>query len=164
MGNLGEGDNVTKLYRQILELSFRDANVRMLNVLRQVATAIILAKITLHVDDLTSFVLQPKASVTVILNKLSSMISIGSDSGICIRHLSFVEFMCDPHRCPQRFYIDHFKGRHDMSMACLRLMKKCLKFNICDLETSYLLNKHVEDLSRRITRNIGHPLIYSCRF
>ena len=51
-----------------------------------------------------------------------------------------------------------------MSMACLRVMKKCLKFNICDLETSYLPNKHVEDLSRRITRNIGHPLIYSCRF
>jgi hypothetical protein len=43
-------------------------------------------------------------------------------------------------------------------------MKKCLKFNICDLETSYLPNKDVEDLSRRITRNIGHPLIYSCRF
>ncbi|KIM74897.1 hypothetical protein PILCRDRAFT_79623, partial [Piloderma croceum F 1598] len=116
MGNLGEGDNVTKLYRQILELSFRDANVRMLNVLHQVATVIVLAKITLHVDDLPSFVLQPKASVIVILNKLSSVIS------------------------------------------------KCLKFNICDLETSYLPNKHVEDLSRRITRNIGHPLIYSCRF
>ena len=43
-------------------------------------------------------------------------------------------------------------------------MKKCLKFNICDLETSYLPNNDVKDLSRRITRNIGHPLIYSCRF
>ncbi|KIM73866.1 hypothetical protein PILCRDRAFT_801778 [Piloderma croceum F 1598] len=164
MGNLGEGDNVTELYRQILELSFRDAKVHMLNVLHQVATVIVLAKITLHVDDLPSFILHPKASVIVILNKLSSVISVGSDSGIRIRHLSFAEFMCDPHRCPQRFYIDRFKGSHDMSMACLRLMKKCLKFNICDLETSYLPNKHVEDLSRRITRNIGHPLIYSCRF
>jgi hypothetical protein len=164
MGNLGEGDNVTELYRQILELSFRDANVDLLNVLHQVATIIVLAKITLHIDDLPSFVLQPKASVTVILNKLSSVISVGSDSGIRIRHLSFAEFMCNPHRCPQRFCIDRFKGSHDMSMACLRLMKTGLKFNICDLETSYLPNKHVEDLPRRITKNIGHPLIYSCRF
>ena len=164
VGNLGEGDNVTNLYRQILELLFGDANDRMLNVLHQVATVIVLAKITLHVDDLPSFVLQPKASVTVILNKLSSVISVGSDSGIRIRHLSFAEFMCDPHRCPQRFYIDRFEGSHNISRACFRLMKKCLKFNICDLETSYLPNKDVKDLSRRIMRNIGHPLIYSCRF
>jgi hypothetical protein len=136
----------------------------MLNVLHQVATVILLAKITLHVDDLPSFVLQPKASVTVILNKLSSVISVGSDSGIRIRHLSFAEFLCDPNKCPQRFYTDRFKGSHNMSMACLRLMKKCLKFNICDLETSYLPNKHVEDLPGRIARNIGHPLIYSCHF
>jgi len=164
VGNLGEGDNVTNLYRQILELLFGDANVRMLNVLHQVATVIVLAKITLHVDDLPSFVLQPKASVSVILNKLSSVISVGSDSGIRIRHLSFAEFMCDPHRCPRRFYIDRFKGNHNISRACFRLMKKCLKFNICDLETSYLPNNDVKDLSGRIMRNIGHPLIYSCRF
>ena len=165
VGNLGEGDNVTNLYCQILEQFFGDANVRMLNVLNQVATIIVLAKITLHVDDLPSFILQPKASVTVILNKLSSVISVGSDSGIIrIRHLSFAEFMCDPHRCPQRFYIDRSKGSHNISRACFRLMKKCLKFNICELETSYLPNKDVKDLSRRIMRNIGHPLIYSCRF
>jgi len=46
-GDLGKGDNVTKLYRQILELSFRDANARMLNVLNRVVTAILLAKIPL---------------------------------------------------------------------------------------------------------------------
>jgi len=63
-GNLGEGDNVTKLYRQILELLFREANGRMLNVLNQVMTTIVLAKIPLHVDNPSSFVLQPKVSIT----------------------------------------------------------------------------------------------------
>ena len=49
-------------------------------------------------------------------------------------------------------------------MTCFRLMKEGLKFNICDLETSHLPNKYVEDLSGRILKKIGHPLIYSCRF
>jgi NACHT domain len=166
-GKLGEEDNVTKLYRQILELIFREANGRMLNVLNQVLTTIVLAKIPLHVDDLSSFILQPKASVTFILDKLSSVISVGHDFRIRINHLSFAEFMCDPHRCPQRFYIDRFKGSHDMSMACFRLMKDAkdgLKFNICNLETSHLPNRNVHDLPERIARNIRHPLLYSCRF
>ena len=163
-GNLGDGDNVTKLYRQILELSFQDANVRMLSVLNRVATAILLAKIPLYVNNLPAIILQPQASVTTIINKLSSVISIGSDSRIRIKHLSFAEFMCDPHRCPERFYVDHSKGSQEMSMTCFRLMKEGLKFNICDLETSHLPNKYVEDLSGRILKKIGHPLIYSCRF
>jgi hypothetical protein len=163
-GDMGERDNVTELYRQILHLQFRDANDRTLYVFNQVVAAIVLAKFPLHVDDLPSFILHPKASVNFILDKLSSVISIGDDSGVRINHLSFTEFMCDPNRCPPQFYIDRSKGSHKMSMTCLRVMKDGLKFNICDLETSHLLNENVEDISERIVRNIRRPLLYSCRF
>jgi hypothetical protein len=96
-GNLGEGDNVTKLYRQILELSFRDASHRLLYVFNLVVSTIILA---IHVDDLAQFTLLPKSSINFILDKLSSVISVGRDNGIRITHLSFAEFMCDYRRCP----------------------------------------------------------------
>jgi hypothetical protein len=46
-GDLGEGDNITKLYRQILESSFRGAKVRTLQVFRLVVSNIILAKVPL---------------------------------------------------------------------------------------------------------------------
>jgi hypothetical protein len=165
-GDLGEGDNVTTLYRQILELIFREANDRMVHVFHQVVAAIILAKVPLHVDDLPLIILQPKASVTIILRKLSSVISV-DDFGIHVNHLSFSEFICDARRCPQRFYIDHCKASHNMSMTCFRLMKDVkdgLKFNICNLETSHLPNSKVHDLPERITRNIQRPVLYSCRF
>ena len=163
-GNLGEGDNVTKLYRKILELSFPEADDRTLDVFYQVVAAIILAKIPFRVDDLAHFILQPKSSVNFILDKLSSVISVGQDHGIHIAHLSFAEFMCDPRRCPQEFYIDKWKESGKMSMMCFRLMKDELKFNICDLETSHLANRDVDDLSIRVAAKIPHALLYSCRF
>jgi hypothetical protein len=164
-GDLGQVDNVTQLYRQILELLFPEASDRtLLNVLNQVMTAIIFAKIPLHVDDLPRFILQPQSSVNFILHKLSSVISVGHDTRIRVNHLSFVEFMCDARRCPPQFYIDPNKGSQSMSTACFRLMKDGLKFNICDLETSHLPNKCVDDLSERIMKNVHPPLLYSCRF
>jgi hypothetical protein len=163
-GDLGESDNVTELYRQILELLFREADDCTLYVFDQVVTAIVLAKIPLHVDDLPSFILQPTASVNFILDKLSSVISVGRDFGIRINHLSFAEFICDPHKCPQQFYIARRKGSHKMSMRCFQLMKDGLKFNICNLETSHLSNRNMDDLSERIARTIRRPLLYSCGF
>jgi hypothetical protein len=166
-GYLGEGDTVTKLYRQILQHIFREANDRMVHVFHQVVTPIVLAKVPLHVDDLPVFILQPKASVTIILRKLSSVISVDDFGIIHVNHLSFSEFICDARRCPRRFYIDRCKASHNMSMTCFRLMKDVkdgLKFNICNLETSYLPNSKVHDLPERISRNIQRPVLYSCRF
>jgi hypothetical protein len=43
-------------------------------------------------------------------------------------------------------------------------MRDGLRFNICDLKTSHLLNKDVSDLPERITEKIQDPLLYSCHF
>lgn len=163
-GDLGGGDNVTQLYRQVLELAFGDADSRTLKVFNHVVTAIILAKIPFHPDGLARFLSQPKASVNFILKKLSSVISVVDDSRICIKHVLFAEFMCDPQRCPPQFYIDCNNGSQDMLITCFQLMKTGLKFNICDLTTSHLANRDVVDLSKRIAEKIQYPLLYSCRF
>lgn len=39
-----------------------------------------------------------------------------------------------------------------------------LRFNICDLETSYLPNSDVEDLEHRISQNVSPELQYSIAF
>jgi hypothetical protein len=164
-GDFGEEDNITKLYQQILEYAFGAAKDRTLEVFKLVVSTVILAKVPLCIDDLHQFVLEPKSSVAFILNKLSSVISIGAtDHHLYIGHLSFAEFLCDPHRCPQKFFIDRPNESCKFATACFRLMKAGLKFNICDLETSHYLNDEVEDLPQRITVKISAPLLYSCRF
>jgi hypothetical protein len=164
-GNLGEGNPLVKLYRQILDISFQNANGRTLEVYKLTITAIVLAKIPLHYDNLHFFVSEDKLSVKFVLDKLSSVISIGTtDKRLRIRHLSFSEFLCDPSQCPQAFSIDQNKGSHVMAMKCLQRMKDGLKFNICDLETSYLRNDEVENLSERIQMKISDTLSYTCRY
>ena len=91
------------------------------------------------------------------------MISIG-DKHLRIGHLSFGEFLCDRQRCPEQFYIDRGAESQNIAMACFRLMREGLHFNICDLETSHLLNSEVKDLPQRIETNIPKSLLYSCRF
>jgi len=58
------------------------------------------------------------------------------------------------------------EGAHHgrLAHACFRIMKTHLRFNICDLPSSFLLDSEVPDLDFRIQKNIGKPesLTYSC--
>ena len=46
--------------------------------------------------------------------------------------------------------------------SCFRIMKTHLRFNICDLPSSFLLDSEVLDLKDRIRVKIGESLRYSC--
>lgn len=136
-GDLGESDRVAKLYRQVLDLSFEEADNHKLGVFKQVVTAIILAKIPLHVDDLCQLISHPSVDADFIpYNNLSSVISIASDKRISIKHLSFTDFICDSRRCPQQFYIDCVKGKQEMSKTCIENAILILKSNIWGLTLS----------------------------
>lgn len=73
-----------------------------------------------------------------------------------------------------KFWEDPVRLNRNMAMACLGIMARgtwsteCsfgehsgLKFNICDLETSYRPNSEVPDLQVRIARKISSELLYS---
>ena len=54
-----------------------------------------------------------------------------------------------------------------MADSCLNLLVDPLhglKFNICELETSYLANDDAKDLNSRVDRHIPPSLSYACRF
>ena len=162
-GDLGEEDNITKLYTQVLETSFRDFKGRTPQAIKSVIAAVVLAKVPLSCDDLHKVVAQPKVSVQNILGKLSSVIAIGgSDNRVRFGHLSFVEFLCDTKRCPQQFVIDRGRDSQQLTMGCFRLMRDGLKFNICDLETSHLFNWGLP--KETVDEYIPTALEYACHF
>lgn len=43
-------------------------------------------------------------------------------------------------------------------------MKAELRFNICGLESSFVLDRDVEDIDNRIEKNISATLVYACRY
>jgi hypothetical protein len=166
-GHFPEGDRIDALYRQIIDTSFKDTKSQICQKFKAVVGAIVLAKTPLRYVDIKHFIGQriDHPSIDFILQKLSSVLSMGTPDGcVHVSHVSFAEFVCDSERCHAKFAIPRSTHSGCMALACLRNMNQGLKFNICRLETSYLHNGDVLDLSSRIEKMISPCLLYSCRF
>lgn len=163
-----EGDALDRLYNKILHFSFKDysGHAHVLDTFKYVIGAILLAKVPLHLHNLYHLLGWLKnSSIDFILNQVSSLISDWrGDCPIHINHLSFLEFMCDPKRCPETFFIDRSAHSQSMAWACFRVMNAGLRFNICQIETSYCSNDDLEGLEPRIEEAIPSHLSYSCLF
>jgi hypothetical protein len=78
-------------------------------------------------------------------------------------HASFIDFLTDPNRS-REFYINAKSENATLALSTLRVMNDHLRFNICNLETSYVRNRDVENLSSRVQENIPEYLAYACRY
>ncbi|PVF93270.1 hypothetical protein CPB86DRAFT_687421, partial [Serendipita vermifera] len=75
-------------------------------------------------------------------------------------HPTFREFLLDI-KVAGQFYINMEEAHGLMAKGCLQVMESELKFNICGLESSFLLNSQVDDLQDRISTSISKQLQYS---
>ena len=83
---------------------------------------------------------------------------------ICIFHKSFPDFLLDSDHCQDKqFFVEPASHCAETLLACLKLMEKRLKKNICNLDNYAVLSK-VKDLSTRKEAHIGGALEYTCRF
>jgi hypothetical protein len=78
-------------------------------------------------------------------------------------HKSFFEFITGQH-ADSCFRIKENLESTELALACFRVMKSELRFDICQLETSHLRNEDFPNLASRIQQNISKHLSYSCRF
>jgi WD40 repeat protein len=62
------------------------------------------------------------------------------------------------------FHIRVDEANERLTNSLFDVMERSLRFNICNLETSYKRNSDVEDLDERITKNIPLHLDYACRY
>jgi NACHT domain len=97
------------------------------------------------------------------VDELSSLLyrDHSNKGGIRVRHLSILEFLVGS-RCPAEFRVDLNLINAELARCCLETMVNLLKFNICELETSYLPNAEIEDLNDRVEQKIPDVLQYSC--
>jgi hypothetical protein len=62
------------------------------------------------------------------------------------------------------FFVERTKAQDcDLALASLRVMEHSLRFNICDLKSSYLPNSQDTGLPERVKTSIPAHLSYSCR-
>lgn len=102
--------------------------------------------------------------VIIVLEFLASLMDGIADRSVPVRplHASFYEFLHEPLR--SGVYFVDTSDMHDMAFASLRILRTDLKFNICELDSSYVLNASITDLPTRIRNKISIQLNYSCRF
>ncbi|KAG8701958.1 hypothetical protein FRC09_005033 [Ceratobasidium sp. 395] len=107
----------------------------------------------------------PQNILNRVLCSLSSVLYMGQKQGGVVRisHPSFMDYITDPSRSKE-LCVDLERQNTILAECCLRIMNEGLKFNICGLETSYLLNSQVLDLDSRVQDAIRPHLSYSCLY
>jgi hypothetical protein len=100
-----------------------------------------------------------------IVGPMGALLSlpIQESDPVTLLHTSFRDFLTD-HSQSGRYYIDTSSSDSSLALSSLQVMTEELCFNICRLETSYLLNDNVVDLVTRTKNYISSQLSYSCRF
>ncbi|KAF9471554.1 hypothetical protein BDN70DRAFT_819840 [Pholiota conissans] len=76
-------------------------------------------------------------------------------------HKSFTDFMFDQNRA-ERFWCDTPQFHLLLSNSCFRVMDIGLKFNIANIETSFILDQDNPALPNAVKENIPPVLRYSC--
>jgi AAA ATPase domain len=164
-------DPLDKLYEEVLEGYFKPHEAQIL--FRSVMGHLFAAIEPLSIDSLISLRLHapiddPDDSDPVLemLRHLGSLLSNVTSTDqtrpIVPLHTSFRDFLIT--KKSDVFYVDLGGAHRELAHSCLGLMLDKLKFNICELDSSYLANSDVPDLDSRIIKNIPPALSYACVF
>jgi hypothetical protein len=160
----GEGiaGDMAALYSHILQVSFPNPSRAVMDNFHSILGAIIFNQRPLSAKSLASLLKIGEMSMELICKKLSSVVESGDV--LQITHQSFTDFLIDKETCPPSFCISREHEEQRLTLACLCTMKDGLRFNICELESSYLLNSEVLDMESRIDQYIPMHLRYACWF
>ncbi|KAG9089697.1 hypothetical protein FS749_001135, partial [Ceratobasidium sp. UAMH 11750] len=98
-----------------------------------------------------------------LIDRLGSVLYRDDSHAVRAAHQSFSDYMTGED-CRKEYRIDLLAQNAELAASCLQIMLRSLRFNICGLEDSCLMNSEVPDLQSRIERNIRPELLYSCMY
>jgi hypothetical protein len=126
-------------------------------ILRQPQTLAALSALLDVEEDDVDYTLRPLAAVFDIRE--------GAKEPIHIFHQSFPEYVTDRDRCKDtNFYISTSDHQAQMAYRCLQIMNSQLKYDICSIGDSSLLNAEVAGLESRVEASMSAELQYACRY
>jgi hypothetical protein len=153
------------LYTSILAAAFNpkleEEEKKFLEIVLRTAVSV---KEPMTPETLASFLNLKKEKVEVALDPLRSVLHVPEGGGlVSVFHASFPDYMLDQLRA-KTFYCDSIQHGEFLANCCFDVMKAQLRFNICNLESSFVFDKDVVDLAERIKRSISTALSYSCHY
>ncbi|TFL04891.1 quinon protein alcohol dehydrogenase-like superfamily, partial [Pterulicium gracile] len=165
VGNSISGGGMDALYQQIVSTAIEAARGNRRKALAVLHSAI-LAERPLSLNEINHLAdIKDPIRVERTIKSLHAVIRVSNDGYIFTYHKSFSDFMLDATRscditCAQSPAYGTF------AQTCLDTMLTSLRFNMCNLPSSYLFDNEVPDIRKRVEEGIlnGNALEYSCRF
>ncbi|KAG8715531.1 hypothetical protein FRC08_010488 [Ceratobasidium sp. 394] len=99
------------------------------------------------------------------VDSLSPLLQVSdTEQRVTILHNSLSRYLLDARRSGE-FYCDTRQHNSWLAQTCLdRIKMQTPSFNICNLPSSYLFDREVPDLERRIQDAISPGLLYACQY
>ncbi|KAH7337855.1 hypothetical protein B0J17DRAFT_439257 [Rhizoctonia solani] len=167
---LGDGggpeQELNKLYTAILEAAFNGplVNIAHRKWMKQILDTIICAQEPMTTEALAGLLeLKNAKHVSALLQPLFSVVNVAEDTGIAATlHASFPDFMLSRNRSGG-FYCAASEHHIFLTQACLkRIRENPVQFNICGIESSYVMDNEIDDLDERANRAVSPALFYAC--
>ncbi|KAG8709525.1 hypothetical protein FRC11_005476 [Ceratobasidium sp. 423] len=164
IGNLYR--ELDQLYSTVLDLAFAELlEDQERTIMRDVLQTVVCAKEPIATETLAGLVECTKEDILYSLDSLHSVLHIAEGGGrISTLHASFPDFLLTETRAGPKYYCDNTRRNRILTQSCFEVMKQQLRFNICNLESSFVPDDRVPNLKNRIEDSISPTLFYACRF
>ncbi|OCB90484.1 WD40 repeat-like protein [Sanghuangporus baumii] len=144
-------------------ISWDDAESR--NRFTRVMGVILIAKEAMSDNVIESFLGLESGMGRLTLGSLRSVLFYRPRKPVHVHHASFADYLLSRERSGGRpWHIDEYHQKQALTELCLGIMAKGLRFNICNIRTSYIRNKEVPGLQERVKQRIHPHLEYACRY
>ncbi|KAG8687293.1 hypothetical protein FRC11_007463, partial [Ceratobasidium sp. 423] len=163
-----KNSDIDRLYSTILQAALEDPDLGTTDIddIRRVLHTAICAQEPLTVDLISQFLRIPDTHrVRTALEPLWSVLHIsGSSQVVATLHASFPDYMFDPSRSHQ-YHCDPQAHNQTLALRCFDYFRDIRpQFNICDLNSSFVLDEKVAGLEERVKNRITEQVFYAARY
>ncbi|KAK7683261.1 hypothetical protein QCA50_013523 [Cerrena zonata] len=149
------------LYRTVLE-AWKGWDEAFVEIFRRVMGAILFCHEPFNDTSIKQFLGLSSQELGSIFTSFRCLLDYDLGKPIRPLHASFRDYLTDENRSGGNpWCLVDYDAHEDISVCCFRVMSEQLRFNICNFETSHLLNKDYSDLEERVERNISPALRYA---
>lgn len=128
---------------------------------QRVVGLILLSKTPLIEDTIDSILGSSVGKCRATLSRLRSVIEYRPGEPIRLFHTSFSDYLVSSSHT-EDWIIDMAEQEFFLAARCFEIMKAELRFNICDLKSSFVHNDAVDDIEGRIRSRILPHVSYAC--
>ncbi|KAF8753840.1 WD40 repeat-like protein [Rhizoctonia solani] len=166
-GSSREHAQIDKLYLAVLESALEDEELEHSEreAILAVLHTVLMTQQPIRVETIALLAgIDGPERVEYALAPLRSVLHQSESTGlVSTLHASFPDFMFS-HTRSGSYFCDIGKHSPGMAHRCFTVMKDQLRFNICDLPSSFIPDENVDNLQDRIKHRISPSLAYVCRY